>query len=174
MKRLLLPLSLAIVAALVAGCGSPGVEVNGGKIEHNADGSTKVTGKDGSVVTGDSKSGEMNYKGADGTTAQIGSSVKPPIEEYPGAKMRDGGGLNADTAQEKITTASYTTPDDVDKVAAFFKEKYPSAKETTFDANGLKTTILEHKDGKETKRVIVSRPADGKETKIEVSYQLKK
>ncbi len=91
--------------------------------------STTTTLPDGSKATvSTSKDGSGMTVQGNGTEAAVGTAAKITEQQlhvpfYPGAQMVNEKSMSVKTATEESALAYFTTSDDIDKVAEFYKEK---------------------------------------------------
>jgi hypothetical protein len=89
------------------------------------------------------------------------------VDIYPGATPADGGS-KMEVATASIVTAMYTTSDPVEKVEAFYKDKFGS---TATDLNMGGTAIIVHKiSDKERVTMTVTRDSQAGNTKITIQH----
>lgn len=167
----------ALIAAATAGCGrrqtiqTPSGEVT---IEEKP-GKTEVTvegeGTQGKVeVKGDEAGGTITTEQGTlqfGTEAQI-SEKELGIPIYPGAVAAHTSRLTqAGQEQGKVVQAAFTTADSIDKVKAFYQDRFQKARaamDITSADSRMVQMVLEEGDTQKT--AILSRDKDGKETSI--------
>ena len=57
------------------------------------------------------------------------------IDIYPGAEVQKNGAASATFGNIRTVSASFISSDPLDKVCAFYKEKFPAAMSTSSDTN---------------------------------------
>lgn len=177
-------LSLAVVLTLV-GCAShedvvvrgedgttAKVSANGAKIETTAPDGTKsemTTGRDGGIEFKDSKGQSMSAGVGKVSESDLG------VPFYPGSKEDTSGSFMADTSDGKSISCLRTTPDDPDKVQAFYKVKIETPTDSSTTSNGMKMVVMggKQKDGHSI-TITAIRDAGATETKISIGVQIPK
>ena len=91
------------------------------------------------------------------------------IDIYPGAEVQKDGASSASFGSIHTVTAMFTSSDNLDKVCAFYKEKYPNAMASTADQNHC--TIVSN-DNKNMVTINVDSAGDG--SKFQVTNVTKK
>lgn len=104
--------------------------------------STTVVGPDGSKVTVDENDGGATVTSGD-TKAVIGGEAALTEEGlgvafYPGSTEMPNASMRVDSPTETTAFSARTTPDDIDKVKAFYESKVP----------GIQFTVIDGPDGK--------------------------
>ena len=152
--------ALCVSAAVAAGCGDDGGGVGEAKQTYRTDDATvEVTGKDGVsravVKTKDGeavaevKDGELTMTsgkdtfsvGAKGTLADL------KVAAYPGATLEGDGVLVLDMNGQKQFTATFHTPDPMDKIVAFYKEQIGASAQSSVTGDAMATVGGELADG---------------------------
>ena len=178
MRTILALLACAVlVAATTAGCGrKQAIQTPGGKVTvEEKPGKTEVT------VEGEGTGGKVEIKGdeAGGTittekgTLEFGTEAEISEEElgipiYPGATAAHTGRLTqTGEKQGKVVRASFTTGDSIDKVKAFYQEKFPKSR-AAMDITGADSRMVQMmlEEGDTQKTVMLSRDKDKNETNI--------
>lgn len=173
---------------ILVGCGSKDsktVITPGGSVttKEGAEGTiTEFKGKDEkgqdvSLKVTEGKDGEVNWKSSDGTSITAGKKVDPAdlgIPEYPGwTPTSDAGGIENETAGMKTVVASFTTPDDVKKVGAFYEGKIPGAKKTELTGESSFITFTRTEEG-DSLNLIITKDESTSQTTISVTRTFKK
>ena len=107
------------------------------------------------------------------TTTSIGKSVdkaKLGIELYPGAAVETS--ANSANDEGGMTMAALTTTDPFDKVAKFYKDKYPKATAQEVNSGGKQALIMQVGAGNDMK--IVSITEDEGKVKIALQHMVTK
>ncbi len=101
---------------------------------------------------------------------KVGSTKDPSkvaadlgIDIYPGAEVQKEGASSASFGNMHTSTASFESSDSLDKVCAFYKEKFPAAMSTTSDEN--RCTIVSN-DQKNMVTIQIEHKGDGSKFKI--------
>jgi hypothetical protein len=142
---------ILIIVAVFVGLGVLGVGTAafiGWRIAHH----TRITDKDGNVRVESPFGTIESSNNADETARNLG------VDIYPGAKMRKGNSANISIAGMHTVSAEYETDDAADKVADFYRAKFPNANVTATDQG--RTTIVST-DQKNLITVNIE-PTDGK------------
>jgi hypothetical protein len=144
-----------LVLALVSGCGC----IARRAVEHatgvtTTDDGKKMTvkGEKGEKVTfesqkGDDKSGTVKVTTSEGTTTTDFGKDKVTEKEvgiafYPGAEVEGGGTVaSSGKSNESLATVSLVTSDPMDKVAAFYKDKYAKGNTVVEQGDALIITV---------------------------------
>lgn len=139
-------LALLVLAFAAIGCGKPGVTIKGENGESvNVNGSsTTVTGKDGEKIEVKSDQNGVTATSSNGAKTQIDANgIKGTDEKgnsfeagtasvaesdlgfpfYPGSTESPNGSMKSKTAEGTTYLCTRTTPDDPQKVTAFYKGK---------------------------------------------------
>lgn len=134
-------------------------------------------GQDVSLKVSEGKDGEVKWESSDGTSITAGKKVDPAdlgIPEYPGwTPTSDAGGIENETAGMKTVVASFTTPDDVKKVGAFYEGKIPGAKKTEMSGEASFITFTKSEDG-DSLNLIITKDASTSQTTISLTRTFKK
>ncbi len=117
---------------------------------HNSDGSVSFSTPNGTVTTG---------KSLTLTAEDLGT------DPYPGAASSVGS-MNMQTSNGSMVTAVYTTPDPVDKVAAFYKERLGDQASVVQTGHGTTITSGE----REKNQITISISPQGDLTKIAIIH----
>ncbi len=91
------------------------------------------------------------------------------IDIYPGAEVQKDGASSATFGSIHTVTATFTSSDSMDKVCAFYKEKFPNAMASTADQNHC---TLVSNDNKNMVTINVETTGDG--SKFQVTNVTKK
>jgi len=166
-----------LIAAVTAGCGrKQTIETPEGKvtIEERA-GKAEVTieGEEGEgkvEIKGDEVSGKITTEEGTvelGTEAEV-SEQELGIPIYPGAKPEQTGRLTQ-TGEEpgEFVQATFTTRDSIDKVKAFYQEKFPKSR-AAMDIRSADSRMVQMvlEEDETQKTVMISRDKDEKRTNI--------
>jgi hypothetical protein len=103
-------------------------------------------------------------KGGEGSEAEAAATVDVP--PYPGATATEGGGQFSFGGRGGISSQQYETPDSVDQVLAFYKDKLGS-KAHVQESEGKAILTLATKNGLST--VTITREAEAEKTKITIA-----
>jgi hypothetical protein len=107
----------------------------------------KDTG-DVKVTTKDEKGQTVTYEAStDVDTSKLG------LEIYPGAKQEEGSAVAGGEAN--MTVVKFSTSDGFDKVAAFYKGKYPKAQAFESKSDGSKSLMMTFQGDNSGKMVMV-------------------
>jgi hypothetical protein len=178
MRSILAVLACAVlIAAAMAGCGRS-------KTVTTPEGTATVTEKgDTTTVTFEGEGGEGTFQiegdkvggtvKTDEGTLEYGTEVKLTEKDigipfYPGAKAAHSGKLvQTGEDQGEFIQVAFTTPDSVDKVKAFYKEKIAGV-EVRMEMSTADTRMVQMmaEDGNTQKSVVITRGKDDKETQI--------
>jgi hypothetical protein len=142
---------ILIIVAVFVGLGILGAGTAafiGWRIAHH----TRVTDKDGNVRV------ESPFGTIESNNNQEETEHNLGVEIYPGATMKKGNSANITVAGMHTSSAEFETGDSADKVADFYKSKFPNANVTTTD--GDHTTIVS--TDKKNLITISIEPAEGK------------
>jgi hypothetical protein len=91
------------------------------------------------------------------------------VDLYPGAEVQDHGSASATIGGMHTATLVAESSDSVDKVAEFYKAKFPKAAVTTCEAD--RCTIVSNEHGS---IVTINLQAEGDRTKIQISSVIRK
>lgn len=142
---------ILIIVAVFVGLGVLGVGTAafiGWRIAHH----TRITDKNGNVRVESPFGTIESSNNADDTARNIG------VDIYPGATMRKGNAANITMAGVHTVSAEYETDDSADKVADFYKAKFPDANISATDQGH--TTIVS--SDKKNLITINIEPSEGK------------
>ena len=99
------------------------------------------------------------------TTQDPASAVRNlGVDLYPGAELQKNGSSTATFGGVHTATVSAESSDSVDKVASFYKAKFPSAMVTTSDAGRCTIVSNDHKS-----MISINIEAQGDKTKIAIT-----
>jgi len=153
---------LTILASLLAtGCSS-------GK-------STTTTLPDGTKATvnttGDGNG--MTLQG-NGTEAAVGTSAKITEEQlhvsfYPGAQLINDKSMTVKTSTEESALAFFTSTDDIDKIADFYKEKLKGIEFNRFESGGSVNLISKEFKDASGGKVAIALTRKGPSDPVEIS-----
>jgi len=124
---------ILIIVAVFVGLGILGVGTAafiGWRIAHH----TRITNKDGNVRVESPFGTVESSNNADDAARNLG------VDIYPGATMRKGNAANITIAGMHTVSAEFETTDSAEKVADFYKSKFPDANMTMADQG--RTTIV--------------------------------
>ncbi len=174
--------SVAVVAAVVAGCSKAREAAQtaqhvgqAAKFAHDMEKTGEATIKtdEGEAKVAVAKEGDevtsMTVTGKDGQKATFTSGAKMDvsktgIEPYPGAQQEGGGGVEGGEATVGLITL--TTTDSFEKVATFYKGKYPEAEKMEASGGGTETLTLQISPAPSARTVMVSKDADADKVNI--------
>jgi len=130
----------------------------------------KINEKDGetSSVSVTNKEGETS-------TITSGTNVdasKAGIELYPGAEQKGGGDVTGD--QGTVVGVTLETTDSFDKVAKFYKDKYPEASKTETSSDGSNMLLMQISQPPDAKTVTVTSDKDSGKVNIVVARNTEK
>jgi hypothetical protein len=133
--------------------GSDGAPTEGAKPgEKPADGATAAKPGDSASA---SSSGQASSGGSNAALAGLN------IKVYPGAKEWKDEGMDSRIVQKtefsELYSIIYATPDDYDKVVAFYKDEMKGAKADPATGDGIKMTTFMLESGKESRVVTVDK-----------------
>jgi len=86
------------------------------------------------------------------------------VDLYPGAEIRKNGAASASFGGIHTVSVTADTDDPVDRVASFYKSKFPRAMVTTSDSGHCTIVSNDHKN-----IVTINIEASGDKTKIQIS-----
>lgn len=105
-------------------------------------------------------SGSGQAAAGGGGAAMAGLNIKV----YPGAKEWKDDGIDGRIVQKtefsELYSNIYTTPDDYDKVVAFYKNEMKGAKADPAEGDGIKMTTFMVQSGKESRVVTIDKTGD--------------
>lgn len=146
-----------------------------------AKGKFTIQEADGKTTTVDvseaAEGGKMTIQGPDGKTvissgAQA-ASLPPWIPTYPGASPKEGG-FSSETPEGRSGTHSFSSPDAVEKVKAFYADKLKAAgfetSVSTMEAGGSQTATISAVKGEKTSVSVLVLMEDGT-TVITITHQ---
>jgi hypothetical protein len=127
----------------------------------------KLTGmvETAKTVSGSESTPEVSLEqGGEGSEAETAATVDVP--PYPGATATEGGGQFSFGGKGGISSKEYETPDSVEQVLAFYKDKLGS-KAHVQESEGKTILTLASKNGLST--VTITRAAEAEKTKITIA-----
>lgn len=171
MHRLLALCVIAVFALMVVGCGKVQEAADTAKAVGQAakfthdmqDGKAKIKGEDGKELEietkGEGENMTMKMTGEDGEEVTISGGENVDLtgldlELYPGATKK--GGHNMKTGDGESVNAVLQSNDPFDKIADFYKSKYPDAQKNEMDMDGNKMLMLNMEEPPVTRNVTVT------------------
>lgn len=164
--------TLAAVALTLGGCGQVKQAAEVARVARDAqDGEFTVKGEKGETATiktdATDNSVTITTTDAEGKHAELTGSnkvdmTKIGIEAYPGATQEQGGTVEG--PEMDIASVSLTTTDPFDKVAEFYKSRYPKANTQSMTTDGKQTLSMQVMDpaNPDDVKLIVATEEDGK------------
>lgn len=117
------------------------------------------------TATGTEETPEISVeKGGEGSEAEAAATVDVP--PYPGATATESGGQFSFGGKGGVSSQEYVTPDSVDQVLGFYKDKLGS-KIQIQESEGKAVFTLATKNGLST--VTITREAEAEKTKITIA-----
>jgi hypothetical protein len=112
---------------------------------------------------GDNVKVETPFGTVESTKDASKAAAELGIDIYPGAEVQKNGASSATFGSIHTVTAIFTSSDSLDKVCAFYKEKFPSAMASTADQNHC--TIISN-DNKNMVTINVDATGDGSKFQV--------
>lgn len=125
----------------------------------------------------DGKSSSVSVTDKEGKTSTITSGTevdasKAGIELYPGAEQKGGGDVSGE--QGTVVGVTLETADSFEKVAKFYKDKYPEASKTETTSDGSSMLLLQISQPPDAKMVTVTSDKDSGKVNIVISRNTEK
>ena len=148
---------ILIVVAVIVGIGILGM-VTCGVVLHRAIKNAKVS-QQGDSVKADTPFGTFaTSKDPEQIAQDLG------VDLYPGAEMQKNASASVTMGSIHTVTAVLESSDSVDKVCAFYKERFPNATVTSSDQNRCNLVSNDQKN-----MVTININADGDSTKLQIT-----
>jgi hypothetical protein len=153
---------ILIVVAVIVGVGVLGM-VTCGVVVHRALKSTHVS-QQGDHVKAETPFGTFETSK---DPEQVAKDLA--VDLYPGAEMQKNASTSVTMGSIHTVTAVLESSDSVDKVCAFYKEKFPNATVTSSDQNRCSLVSNDQKN-----MITINIEAEGDSTKLQITSVSKK